>query len=135
MDQICYHPIGYVENEYPELVAPDAMQDVESRIVLQPRLVGGLQGLTPGQHVMILFHLHRSQGYELLQHPRGDATQPLRGVFALRSPHRPNPIGVSIVILLAVEGNVLHVRGLDAINGTPVLDIKPAEEHEKGYAT
>ncbi|MCS7260524.1 MAG: tRNA (N6-threonylcarbamoyladenosine(37)-N6)-methyltransferase TrmO [Anaerolineae bacterium] len=131
MIKICYHPIGYVENEYPDPVGPDAMRDVESRIVLQPDLVGGLQGLTPGQYIMVLFHLHRSQGYTLLQHPRGDVSQPLRGVFALRSPHRPNPIGVSIVPLLAIEGNVLHVRGLDAINGTPVLDIKPAEEHEK----
>ncbi|PWH20267.1 MAG: tRNA (N6-threonylcarbamoyladenosine(37)-N6)-methyltransferase TrmO [Ardenticatenia bacterium] len=133
MKKICYHPIGYVENEYPDPVAPNAMQDVESRIVLQPDLMDGLQGLTPGQYIMILFHLHRSQGYALLQHPRGDVSQPLRGVFALRSPHRPNPIGVSIVPLLAIEGNVLRVRGLDAINGTPVLDIKPAEEHEKAY--
>ncbi|MGC8878832.1 MAG: tRNA (N6-threonylcarbamoyladenosine(37)-N6)-methyltransferase TrmO [Anaerolineae bacterium] len=134
MKEICYRPIGYVENEYPEPTAPDAMRDVESRIILNPELVGGLQGLTPGQHLMILFHLHRSQGYELLQHPRGDTSRPLRGVFALRSPHRPNPIGVSIVTLLTIEGNVLHVRGLDAINGTPVLDVKPAEEQEKGYA-
>jgi tRNA-Thr(GGU) m(6)t(6)A37 methyltransferase TsaA len=62
----------------------------------------------------------------LLQHPRGDQGQPQRGVFALRSPHRPNPIGVTIVNLLAVERNVLRVSGLDAINGTPVLDLKPA---------
>jgi len=106
------------------------MQEVESRIILRPELTTGLQGLVAGQPIMVIFHLHLSRGYELLQHPRGDVSQPLRGVFALRSPHRPNPIGVSVVELLAVEGNVLRVRGLDAVNSTPVLDIKPAEPKE-----
>jgi len=130
VDQICYRPIGHVENEYPEPGPPDAMQEVESRIILRPELTTGLQGLVAGQPIMVIFHLHLSRGYELLQHPRGDVSQPLRGVFALRSPHRPNPIGVSVVELLAVEGNVLRVRGLDAVNSTPVLDIKPAEPKE-----
>jgi tRNA-Thr(GGU) m(6)t(6)A37 methyltransferase TsaA len=62
----------------------------------------------------------------LLQHPRGDRNRPRRGVFALRSPRRPNPIGITVVDLIDVQGNVLRVQGLDAINGTPVLDIKPA---------
>ena len=65
-------------------------------------------------------------GRELQQHPRRDTNRPKRGVFALRTPQRPNPIGVTIVDLVRVEGNVLFVRGLDAINGTPVLDLKPA---------
>jgi tRNA-Thr(GGU) m(6)t(6)A37 methyltransferase TsaA len=75
---------------------------------------------------MVVFYFHRSQGYDLTQHPRGDPRRPKRGVFTLRSPRRPNPIGVTVVDLVAIEGNVLRVRGLDAINGTPVLDIKPA---------
>ena len=74
---------------------------------------------------MVVFHFHRSRGYELLQHPRGDPSRPRRGVFALRSPRRPNPIGLTVVDLLAIEGNVLRVRGLDAFAGTPVLDLKP----------
>ena len=127
--KVSYCPIGYVENEFAEPAGPDDMRDVVSRIVINPALAEGLQGLEPGRRVMVLFHFHRShpwQGSDLLQHPRGDASRPKRGVFALRSPHRPNPIGVSLVELVAVDRNVLHVRGLDAINGTPVLDIKIA---------
>jgi tRNA-Thr(GGU) m(6)t(6)A37 methyltransferase TsaA len=122
-----YRAIGHVENEFCEPVGPDAMQDIESRIVLEPALAEGLTGLEAGQRLLVIFHFHRSSGYDLLQHPRGDRTRPRRGVFALRSPRRPNPIGVSVVELVACEGSVLRVRGLDAINGTPVLDLKPAE--------
>jgi tRNA-Thr(GGU) m(6)t(6)A37 methyltransferase TsaA len=122
-----YRAIGYVTNEFDEPAAPDAMRYVESQIVLDPALAQGLTGLVPGQQLLIIFHLDRVVGYDLLQHPRGDPTRPRRGVFALRTPRRPNPIGVTEVDLLAIEGNVLRVRGLDAINGTPVLDIKPAK--------
>jgi tRNA-Thr(GGU) m(6)t(6)A37 methyltransferase TsaA len=73
---------------------------------------------------MVIFHFHLSRGYELRQHPRGDHTREPRGVFALHSPRRPNPIGVTTIELVEVTGNVLTVRGLDAINGTPVLDLK-----------
>ena len=91
-------------------------------------LVAGLKGLEPGRQVMVVFHFHRAPPgqYDLCQHPRGDSSRPRRGVFALCSPHRPNPIGVTVVDLVAIEGNVLRVRGLDAINDTPVLDLKPA---------
>jgi len=121
---IHFHAIGYVENDFP---APGAFRDcsaLESRLVIDPALVEGLQGLEAGQQVMVLFYFHRSQGYELSQHPCGDPNRPKRGVFTLRSPRRPNPIGVTVVDLLAVDGNVLHVKGLDACNGTPILDLK-----------
>ena len=124
-EQITFRAIGHVENSFDEPVAPDLIRAATSRIILKPQLVEGLQGVEPGQRLMVVFCFHRSQGYELQQHPRGDAGRPRRGVFALRSPRRPNPIGVTVVDLVAVEDNVLHVRGLDAINGTPVLDIKP----------
>jgi len=125
-ESVSHKAIGHVENEFDEPAAPDLIRATESRIILDPALVEGLFGLEPGQQVMVVFCLHRSQGYDLLQHPRGDASRPPRGVFALRSPRRPNPIGVTVVDLVAVEGNVLRVRELDAINGTPVLDLKPA---------
>jgi len=118
------HPIGYVENEF---LAPGGWRDcstLESRLVIDPSLVEGLQGLKAGQQLMVVFYFHRSTGFDLCQHPRGDHSLPQRGVFTLRSPHRPNPIGVTVVELLAVDGNVLHVRGLDACNGTPILDLK-----------
>jgi tRNA-Thr(GGU) m(6)t(6)A37 methyltransferase TsaA len=121
-----YKTIGHVENEFDELAPPEKIRAVESRIVLDPALTEGLRGLEPGQQVMVVFYFHRSQGYDLLQHPRGDRSRPRRGVFALRSPRRPNPIGVTVADLVAVEGNVLRVQGLDAINGTPVLDLKLA---------
>jgi tRNA-Thr(GGU) m(6)t(6)A37 methyltransferase TsaA len=123
---IGYEAIGYVANEFDEPVAAEEIRSAESRIVLDPALTEGLTGLEPGQQVMVVFCFHRAQSYDLAQHPRGDTTRPKRGVFALRSPRRPNPIGVTVVDLVAIEGNVLRVRGLDAINGTPVLDLKPA---------
>jgi len=125
-ETVVYRAIGHVENAIDDPAPPEAIRAVESRIALDPALTEGLTGLEPGQHVMVIFHFHRSMGYELLQHPRGDTTRPRRGVFALRSPRRPNPIGVTIVEVLAVEEHALRVRGLDAINGTPVLDLKPA---------
>ena len=125
-EPVTFQPIGYVENDFDEPTAPDQIRAAESRIVLDPALDEGLQGLEAGQPIMVIFYFHRSEGYALRQHPRGDESRPLQGVFALRSPRRPNSIGVTMVDLLAVEGNVLRVRGLDAISGTPVLDLKPA---------
>jgi len=125
-EAIVCRAIGHVENDSDELAAPNEIRSVESRIVLDPTLTEGLKGLEPGKQIMVVFYFHRSRGFDLLQHPQGDRSRPRRGVFALRSPRRPNPIGVTVVELVAVEGNVLRVRGLDAINGTPVLDLKPA---------
>jgi tRNA-Thr(GGU) m(6)t(6)A37 methyltransferase TsaA len=123
-DAITYHAIGHVENAFDEPAAPDQIKATESRIVLDPTLAKGLQGLEAGQRLMVVFYFHRSQGYELRQHPQGDLSREPRGVFALHSPYRPNPIGVTTVELVEVAENVLTVRGLDAINGTPVLDLK-----------
>lgn len=125
-ETISYRAIGRVENDFDQPAAPEQIRATESRIILDPALTEGLEGLTPGQQIMVVFHLHRSQGFDLLQHPRGNRSRPRRGLFTLRSPRRPNPIGITVVELIAVEENVLRVRGLDAINGTPVLDLKPA---------
>jgi len=121
-----FRAIGHVENDIDEATAREVMRSTESRIILDPALAEGLEGVEPGQRVMVIFHFHRSQGFDLLQHPRGDRSLAQRGVFSLRSPRRPNPIGVTVVDLVTVGGNVIRVRGLDAINGTPVLDLKPA---------
>jgi tRNA-Thr(GGU) m(6)t(6)A37 methyltransferase TsaA len=122
---IVYRAIGHVENDFDEPTAPHEIRAAESRIVLDPSLTEGLRGLEPGRQIMVVFYFHRSQGFDLLQHPQGDRSRPRRGVFALCSPRRPNPIGVTVVDLVAVEGNVLRVQGLDALDGTPVLDLKP----------
>ncbi len=118
--------IGRVENGLPLGTPKDDLTASESRIILGPELAEGLQGLERQPRVLVVFHFHRSEGFELLQHPRGDPNRERRGVFALRSPRRPNPIGVTEVDLLEIRGNVLRVRGLDAVDGTPVLDLKPA---------
>jgi tRNA-Thr(GGU) m(6)t(6)A37 methyltransferase TsaA len=123
---IVYRAIGRVENDFDRLAPSRDIRAVDSRIVLDPSVTEGLQGLEPGQQIMVIFCFHRAQDFDLLQHPQGDTSRPRRGVFALRSPRRPNGIGVTVVDLLSVEANVLRVRGLDAINGTPVLDLKPA---------
>jgi tRNA-Thr(GGU) m(6)t(6)A37 methyltransferase TsaA len=124
LPEVHFRAIGTVENDF---IAPGELSEfasLESHLVIDPSLAEGLQGLEAGQQIMVLFYFHRASGYELSQHPRGDPTRPKRGVFSLRSPKRPNPIGVTVVDLLDIDGNVLRVRGLDACNGTPIMDLK-----------
>jgi tRNA-Thr(GGU) m(6)t(6)A37 methyltransferase TsaA len=119
-----FKPIGYVKNQFQEPTDAGTLTSRPSRIVLAPDLKDGLIGLEPGMQILVIFAFHRAMGFDLLQHPRGDPSREKRGVFTLHSPNRPNPIGVTQVELLAIERNLLTVRGLDAIDGTPVLDLK-----------
>jgi formylmethanofuran dehydrogenase subunit E len=123
---ISFTSIGHVENAFDTETSAETLRSAISRIVINPLLKDGLTGLESGGKVLVVFSFHRSEGYELLQHPRGDHTKPKRGVFALHSPHRPNPIGVTVAEILSVKENTLEVSGLDALNGTPVLDLKSA---------
>ncbi|MBU4263452.1 MAG: tRNA (N6-threonylcarbamoyladenosine(37)-N6)-methyltransferase TrmO [Proteobacteria bacterium] len=91
---------------------------------IYPEYQEGLDGITPGQSIVVLFWLHRSSRDILKVYPRGDRSKGLRGVFATRSPVRPNPIAVSELQVLAVNGNRIEVSGLDILDGTPILDIK-----------
>ena len=118
-------PIGRVENTYCHPARPGEIRQMESRLVIAEEFAPGLDGIEEHQWLTVVFHFHLSQGYELRQHPQGDTRRPRRGVFALCSPRRPNPLGVSFVRLLHREGNILVVKGLDALNGSPILDIKP----------
>lgn len=122
-EKIEMYPIGYVENEYLEPVYNEEVYRKVSKIVLKKELAEGLFRLEDFRKIYVLFYFSKSGGYELTQHRRYDGK--LSGVFASRSPYRPNGIGLTIVELLRVEGNAVYVKGLDAINGTPVLDIKP----------
>jgi tRNA-Thr(GGU) m(6)t(6)A37 methyltransferase TsaA len=106
-------------------VGIDDLRNRPARIVLDPSLTDGLLGLQPGSDIVVLYYFHCSVGYELQVHPRGDLSRPLRGVFAVRSPRRPNPIALTTARVRRIEGNVLEVVGLDAVDGSPVLDIKP----------
>ncbi|MGR0482674.1 MAG: tRNA (N6-threonylcarbamoyladenosine(37)-N6)-methyltransferase TrmO [Candidatus Electronema sp. V4] len=94
-----------------------------------PEYQDGLMGIAAGQTVIVLFWLHLADRSTLKVYPRGDRTKGLRGVFATRSPMRLNPIAVSELKVLAVDGGRLEVSGLDIINGTPILDIKKRMKH------
>jgi tRNA-Thr(GGU) m(6)t(6)A37 methyltransferase TsaA len=125
LSPLTFTPIGKVENGFPLGTPGEVLKASEARIVIDPELVSGLDQLERQDRILVIFHFHLSRDYELRQHPRGDTTRPLRGVFALRSPRRPNPIGVTEVELVEIRGNVLRVIGLDAVDQTPVLDLKP----------
>lgn len=116
-------PVGYVENDYLEPVYNEEVYEKVSQIVLKKEFTDGLYRIEDFEKLYILFYFNESEGYKLTPRRRYDGE--ISGVFASRSPYRPNGIGLTIVELLKVEGNVLHVKGLDAINGTPILDIKP----------
>lgn len=102
----------------------DAEAGPEFRIDLDPRWQPALDGLKPGDSVQLLYWMHLSRRDLVAQTPKTHG--PARGTFALRSPVRPNPIASSVVPLIAIDGATLTVRGLDCIDGTPLLDIKPA---------
>jgi tRNA (adenine37-N6)-methyltransferase len=127
LEKIEMFPIGYVENDYLEPIYNEDVYEKVSRIVLKKELAEGLYLIEDFKKLYILFYFSKAKGYELIQHRRYDGK--LSGVFSSRSPYRPNRIGLTIVELLRVEGNVLYVKGLDAINGTPLLDIKPYIEN------
>ncbi|HET7418035.1 MAG TPA: tRNA (N6-threonylcarbamoyladenosine(37)-N6)-methyltransferase TrmO [Solirubrobacterales bacterium] len=97
----------------------------EARIAIEAEFSPALAGIAPGDELVVLTWLDRADREVLSVHPRGDLSRPATGVFATRSPARPNPIGLHRVRVLAVEESELHVADLEAIDGTPVLDLKP----------
>jgi tRNA-Thr(GGU) m(6)t(6)A37 methyltransferase TsaA len=135
LEPVVVRPIGVVRNSVKEPRMGD-WESLESTIVVQDRWAGALDGLEAFSHIFVIFwmHLVAEEPRETTTHvhPRGDPQIPLQGVFATRSPVRPNPIGLRAVALLERKGNVLRVRGLDAIDGTPVLDLKPYLFHHDG---
>jgi tRNA-Thr(GGU) m(6)t(6)A37 methyltransferase TsaA len=95
----------------------------EGRIEIYQQYVGGLKGIERYEHIIVLFYFDKTEGYSLTARPPGSAGS--RGVFATRSPYRPNHIGLSILRLISVDDNILKVRDVDMLDGTPVIDIKP----------
>jgi tRNA-Thr(GGU) m(6)t(6)A37 methyltransferase TsaA len=130
-------PIGYVRSTLVERSgaprqgwegAPNA------RLEIDPAFAEGVEGIEAGSDIWILTWLHQSRRSVLRVRPRGDVRNPITGVFATRSPDRPNPIGLHRAKVLAVEGDRwLEVQGLEAIDGTPVIDIKPVLERDGDY--
>jgi tRNA-Thr(GGU) m(6)t(6)A37 methyltransferase TsaA len=94
-------------------------------LVFEPQVRDGLRDLRPGDHVILITWLDRADRKVLGVHPRGDTSRPQQGVFSTRSPHRPNPIGLHTVEITAVDGLRVAVRSLEALDGTPIVDLKP----------
>jgi len=128
MNGFAISPIGIVISSVETPIKPDGFRNVESEIRVFPQFEPALEGLMNERSILVLFRFHLASGYSLRVHPRGDLLRPMKGVFATCSPHRPNQIGLSHVILLGVTDCRILVRGLDAINGTPVIDIKPLRQ-------
>jgi L-fuculose-phosphate aldolase len=124
-NSICFHPIGVVRNSFDRPADKDLIAAEVSELEIHPQFRPGLAGAAPGQKILVLFYFHLAEGEApLQQHPRGDQTRPRRGVFLLRSPARPNQIGATEVTVEEVREGGLTVRGLDALNGSPILDLK-----------
>jgi tRNA-Thr(GGU) m(6)t(6)A37 methyltransferase TsaA len=128
-EKIVFAPIGIVTSNISEPGDPNILRNAQSVLILDEKYIGALDGLDRYRYLLVIYHLDRSQGYRERVHPMGDLSIPERGVLATRSPCRPNPIGITVAQILSVKGNIIRVTGLDALNGTPILDIKPYEEH------
>jgi len=133
--------IGFVKSPYKETrEVPKGLgtrHEAEGTLEILPEFEPGLADIDGFSHLIVLWEFDRSSGFELLGTPPCDDRP--HGVFATRSPRRPNPIGLTVVELLGREGRMLHVRGVDMLDGTPILDIKPylssvpAEELRRGW--
>jgi len=123
-------PVGYVHRESKNENVKD--RSLVSRIVIRKDLVEALEGIEEFSHLFVIFYMHQIRNREkaLKVHPRGRVDLPLLGVFATRTALRPDPIGLTLVQLIKRHGNTLYVKGLDAYENTPVLDLKAADDRD-----
>ena len=120
--------VGWVESPLTDRDAAPKQGDEgapPARVVFRPEFAEAAADLRVGDEVIVLTWLHQGRRDVLSVHPRGDPTRPRQGVFSTRSPDRPNPIGLHSVTIAGIEGNAVDVRDLEAIDGTPVIDVKP----------
>ena len=121
-------PIGFVRSPYKETSkipkGLGAKHDAEGVLEIAPEFEPGLADIEGFSHLYVIWHFDRATDYDLIAHPPSDNGRP-HGVFATRSPRRPNPIALTVVGLVRRDGRKLHVRGVDMLDGTPILDIKP----------
>jgi len=127
MDNVIYNPIGIIHSPYKEIegmpIQPCGVTGVRGSVEIKHEYVHGLKDIDGFSHIILLYHFHISKGYSLEIIPFLDDHP--KGVFATRAPKRPNPIGLSIVKLIKVEDNILHIEDVDILDNTPLLDIKP----------
>ena len=125
--QITINPIGIIHTPFNDIkgmpIQPLAAEGVKGHIELFPKYIEGLIDLMGFSHITLLYQLHKINGYDLMVKPFMDNTE--HGIFATKSPKRPNAIGLSTVKLLGIENNVIHIEMVDMLNGTPLIDIKP----------
>jgi tRNA-Thr(GGU) m(6)t(6)A37 methyltransferase TsaA len=120
--------IGRVESPLIDLESAPRQADEgapEAWLVFEPTMLEGLRSLRPGDEIIVITWLDRARRDVLSVHPRNDPSRNQEGVFSTRSPHRPNPIGLHRVEITAVDGHQFQVRRLEALNGTPIIDVKP----------
>ena len=126
-DEIKFRPIGIIHSPFKEIkgipIQPSAAKGIEGKVEIFPEYAEGIDDIGNFSHIFLIYHLHLSRKYSLRVKPYMDDKE--RGVFATRAPSRPNPIGISVVELLEVDGNMLHIKNVDIVDGTPLLDIKP----------
>ena len=128
MDRFELTPIGVVESALTDPSAAPKKGDEgapEAWLAFDPAFAGALAGLAVGDQLLVLTWFHLADRDVLSVHPRGDASRPSQGVLGTRSPHRPNPIGLHRVELLEVDGTRLRVSDMEAVDGTPIVDVKP----------
>lgn len=126
--KIEFKPIGTVHTEAKEVPNYWSVSDVEGTLVIDEKYLEGLQDIEINERIVILFYFHKSLPFSpdrLTQHPRGDMERKKKGVFSIASPVRPNSIGMSVLEVTGINRNVISVKGLDMLDGTPILDIKP----------
>ena len=120
--------IGRVESALTDLESAPRQADEgapEAWLIFEPEVLEGLMNVRPGDEVILITWLDRARRDVLSVHPRGDTSRPQEGVFSTRSPHRPNPIGLHRVEITAIDGLRVRVRSLEALDGTPIIDVKP----------
>ena len=121
-------PIGHVESPLTSMADAPRQGDEDAPdayLILDSEVGAGLDGIAVGDEIIVLTWLHQADRRVLTVHPRGDLTRPEQGVFSTRAPSRPNPIGLHRVRVLNLEGIRIQVSGLEAIDGTPIVDLKP----------
>jgi len=127
MHEIKYKPIGIIHSPFKEPkgtpIQAAGAKDIEGTVEVFPEYAEGLKDVEGFSHIILIFHFHLSRGVSLTAKPYMDNEE--HGIFAIRGPRRPNPIGISTVRLVRIEENILHIKDLDMIDGTPLLDIKP----------
>ena len=127
MNEIRYKPIGTIHSSFKEPegtpIQPAGAKGINGTVEVFPEYAEGLKDVEGFSHIILIFHFHLSRRAPLKVKPYMD--NEMRGVFATRSPSRPNPIGISVVRLIGIEDNILYIQDVDIVNGTPLLDIKP----------